>query len=56
MIKWNFSRKNDQSRELSDSITDSKFNINPFGSFTREIIQNSLFYCQIKIYYQIFLL
>lgn len=42
MIKWNFSRKNDQSRELSDSITDSKFNINPFGSFTREIIQNSL--------------
>ena len=42
MIEWNFSRKNDQSRELADSITDSKFNINPFGSFTREIIQNSL--------------
>lgn len=42
MIKWSFSPKNDQSRELSDSITDSKFNINPFGSFTREIIQNSL--------------
>lgn len=42
MIGWSFSKKNDQSRELSDSITDSKFSINPFGSFTREIIQNSL--------------
>lgn len=42
MIEWSFSKKNDQSRELSDSITDSKFSINPFGSFTREIIQNSL--------------
>ena len=42
MIDWSFSNKFDQSRDLSDSITDSKFNINPFGSFTREIIQNSL--------------
>lgn len=42
MIEWSFTPKNDQSQELSDSITDSKFNINPFGSFTREIIQNSL--------------
>ena len=42
MIGWNFALKNEQGRDLVDTFLDSKFGINKFASFSREIIQNSL--------------
>ena len=41
-FKWHFSDESSQSNKSVDKFADSKFSINRWTSFTREIIQNSL--------------
>ncbi len=41
-IRWFFSDELSPSDELVDKFADSKFEVNKWGSFTREIIQISL--------------
>lgn len=39
---WHFNKQVDQSRSLQDGFVDSKFSIDKWTSYTREIIQNSM--------------
>lgn len=41
-FKWYFSNESSRSNKSVDKLADSKFTINPWLSFSREIIQNSL--------------
>ena len=41
-IGWYFPQNNNQGDVVIDQFIDSKFNIDPWTSFTREVIQNSL--------------
>lgn len=42
MVDWYFSENTSPSDELVDNFADSKFSIDKWNSFTREIIQNSM--------------
>lgn len=41
-IGWYFPQNNNQGDVLNDQFIDSKFAIDPWTSFTREVVQNSL--------------
>ena len=42
MNKWYFAEENNPSNSYSDEFSDSKFTVDKWNSFVREIIQNSL--------------